>query len=54
MALSADSRQQDRAGLAEVLGSAGKENVQGEEVQKLDVFAQRTIYRLNDTRGGWR
>lgn len=40
-----------RAGLAEVLGSAGEENVQGEEVQKLDVFAQRTIYRLNDHTG---
>ena len=40
-----------RAGLAEVLGSAGEENVQGEEVQKLDVFAQRTLYRLNDHTG---
>ena len=40
-----------RAGLAEVLGSAGEENVQGEEVQKLDVFAQRTIFRLNDHTG---
>jgi fructose-1,6-bisphosphatase I len=40
-----------RAGLAEILGSAGEENVQGEEVQKLDVFAQRTIYRLNDHTG---
>jgi fructose-1,6-bisphosphatase I len=36
-----------RAGLAEILGSAGEENVHGEEVQKLDAFAQRTIYRLN-------
>ena len=40
-----------RAGLAEILGSAGEENVQGEEVQKLDTFAQRTIYRLNDHTG---
>ena len=40
-----------RAGLAEILGSAGEENVQGEEVQKLDVLAQRTIYRLNDHTG---
>ena len=40
-----------RAGLAEILGSAGEENVQGEEQQKLDVFAQRTIYRLNDHTG---
>lgn len=40
-----------RAGLAEILGSAGEENVQGEEVQKLDVFAQRTLFRLNDHTG---
>lgn len=40
-----------RAGLAEILGSAGEENVQGEEVQKLDAFAQRTIFRLNDHTG---
>ncbi|MCS6828819.1 MAG: class 1 fructose-bisphosphatase [Caldilinea sp.] len=40
-----------RAGLAEILGSAGEENVQGEEVQRLDVFAQRTLYRLNDHTG---
>ncbi|HAJ34269.1 MAG TPA: class 1 fructose-bisphosphatase [Chloroflexi bacterium] len=40
-----------RAGLAEILGSAGEENVQGEEVQKLDAFAQRTLYRLNDHTG---
>lgn len=40
-----------RAGLAEILGSAGTENVQGEEVQKLDEFAERTIFRLNDHTG---
>lgn len=40
-----------RAGLAEILGSTGEENVQGEEVQKLDQFAHRTIYRLNDHTG---
>ncbi len=40
-----------RAGLAEILGSAGEENVQGEEVQKLDQFAQSTIFRLNDHTG---
>ena len=53
MALSAKiiASKTTRAGLAEVLGSAGEENVQGEEVQKLDVFAQRTIYRLNDHTG---
>jgi len=40
-----------RAGLADILGAAGHENVQGEEVQKLDVYAQRTIYQLNDHTG---
>ncbi len=40
-----------RAGLVDILGSTGEENVQGEEVQKLDKFADRTIYRLNDHTG---
>jgi fructose-1,6-bisphosphatase I len=40
-----------RAGLADILGSAGHENVQGEEVQKLDEYAQSTIYQLNDHTG---
>ena len=40
-----------RAGLAEILGSTDEENVQGEVVQKLDVFAERTIYRMNDHTG---
>lgn len=40
-----------RAGLADILGGTGAENVQGEEVQKLDVYAHRTLYRLNDHTG---
>lgn len=40
-----------RAGLADIIGSAGHENVQGEEVQKLDVYAQSVIYQLNDHTG---
>ncbi len=32
-----------RAGLVNILGSAGTENVQGEEQQKLDIFANETI-----------
>ena len=40
-----------RAGLVEILGSTGVENVQGEEVQKLDEFADRAICRLNDHTG---
>jgi fructose-1,6-bisphosphatase I len=41
----------NRAGLADILGSTGAMNVQGEVVQKLDEYAERTIYRLNDHTG---
>jgi fructose-1,6-bisphosphatase I len=41
----------NRAGLADILGSTGEVNVQGETVQKLDEYAERTIYRLNDHTG---
>jgi len=40
-----------RAGLAEILGRTGETNVQGEAVQKLDRFADMTIFRLNDHTG---
>ncbi len=40
-----------RAGLADILGSAGEVNVQGEEQQQLDVYADRTIFRLCDHTG---
>jgi len=40
-----------RAGLADVLGSTGETNVQGEEVQKLDDYAHNTIFKLNDHTG---
>ncbi len=40
-----------RAGLVDILGSTGEQNIQGEEVQKLDRFAERTIFRLNDHTG---
>lgn len=40
-----------RAGLAEILGNTGSINVQGEMVMKLDVLADRTIFRLNDHTG---
>ncbi len=40
-----------RAGLIDILGSAGKDNVQGEEVQKLDEYAHRTFTRLNNHTG---
>ena len=40
-----------RAGLAEILGRANEINVQGEDVQKLDRFADQTLIRLNDHTG---
>ncbi len=40
-----------RAGLSEILGDTDNTNVQGETVMKLDVFADRTIYRMNDHTG---
>ncbi len=40
-----------RAGLADILGAAGSTNVQGEAQQRLDVYADKTIYRLVDHTG---
>ncbi|MDB4900273.1 MAG: fbp [Gemmatimonadetes bacterium] len=40
-----------RAGLADILGSAENENVQGEMQQKLDVFANDTIIKAMDHGG---
>ncbi len=40
-----------RAGLAEILGRTDEVNIQGEVVQKLDVLADLTMYRLNDHTG---
>ncbi len=53
MALAAKviSRKVNMAGLLDVLGEAGHRNVQGEAVQKLDVFAQNVIYRAMDHTG---
>jgi fructose-1,6-bisphosphatase I len=45
------SRSVNMAGLVDVLGGAGRVNVQGENVQKLDVFAQDVIYRAMDHTG---
>lgn len=39
------SAEVNMAGLADVLGLSGKTNIQGEEVQKLDEFANNTIKR---------
>ena len=40
-----------RAGLADILGGTGSVNVQGEDVQKLDLYAHRTLLQLNDHTG---
>ncbi len=40
-----------RAGLVDILGSQGSENVQGEIQQKLDVFANETIVKAMDHGG---
>jgi len=40
-----------RAGLVDILGAAGAENVQGEMQQKLDVFANETIVKAMDHGG---
>jgi fructose-1,6-bisphosphatase I len=40
-----------RAGLADILGSAGQQNVQGETVQKLDVLANQALHYCLGIRG---
>ena len=45
------SREVNKAGLVDILGAAGDENVHGEEVQKLDVFANQVIFRALDHTG---
>ncbi len=45
------ARETTRAGLAEILGRAGDTNVQGEEQEKLDVYANQTIIRMMDHTG---
>ncbi len=42
------NREVNRAGLIDILGETGEENVQGEMVQKLDAFAQDRIYKAMD------
>lgn len=39
------NREVNKAGLVDILGHAGDENVQGEQQQKLDVFANNTFIR---------
>jgi fructose-1,6-bisphosphatase I len=44
-------REVNKAGLVDILGGAGDENVHGEDQQKLDVFADEVIYRALDHTG---
>src|SRR6188474_1001050 len=41
----------NRAGLIDILGFTGNENVHGETVKKLDVFAHDTLIRAMETSG---
>jgi len=45
------SREVNRAGLVDVVGSAGKFNVHGEDVRKLDEFADQVIFNAMDHTG---
>jgi fructose-1,6-bisphosphatase I len=44
-------REVSKAGLVNILGTVGRENIHGEQVKKLDVFADETIYRAMDHGG---
>jgi fructose-1,6-bisphosphatase I len=44
-------REVNKAGLVDILGAVGDENVHGEAVQKLDAFANSVIYRALDHTG---
>ncbi len=45
------ARETTRAGLVDILGSAGRINVQGEQQMKLDVFADEVMIRMNSYTG---
>ncbi|MBL8120033.1 MAG: class 1 fructose-bisphosphatase, partial [Anaerolineae bacterium] len=53
MALSAKiiARETTRAGLVGILGETDDQNVYGEQQQKLDIFADQTIFKMNDHTG---
>ena len=53
LALSAKmiSRETNRAGLTEILGATSSENVFGERQQKLDIYADDIIFKMNDHTG---
>lgn len=45
------AREVNKAGLVEILGLEGEENIHGEEVTKLDVYANRVFYNALDHMG---
>ncbi|MBI1820500.1 MAG: class 1 fructose-bisphosphatase [Nitrospirae bacterium] len=45
------SREVNRAGLVDIMGSTGKMNIQAEEVQKLDIFANSVFFKLFEKNG---
>ncbi len=45
------SREVNKAGLVDIVGLTGEENVHGEQVQKLDEFAHYTLYKAMDHGG---
>ena len=45
------SREVNKAGIVDMLGGTGDTNVQGERVQKLDLYAEDVIYRALDHTG---
>jgi fructose-1,6-bisphosphatase I len=45
------SREVNKAGIGDVLGATGDTNIQGERVQKLDIYAEAVIYRAMDHTG---
>lgn len=50
------NREINMAGLVDILGAAGNQNVQGEDQQKLDVFANRKFIQVRVflcTVGAW-
>lgn len=51
LASKAISAKANRAGLIDILGQAGTSNVQGEQQQKLDIYADQVIRRLCDHTG---
>lgn len=45
------SRETNRAGLADILGATDGDNVHGERQQRLDIFADDIIFKMNDHTG---